>query len=283
MADEFNRGAIFFDLRDARGDALTDELRLEFRNQVLASLNFQQAVPFPGEALLLTGVPAFPRGLWSVTLVPGKHRFKKVFVDVPAGGRAAVRETLFVDPAEVVPVFPTPGQFAQAPRWAPLIARINAGLFNSLADERRAGLLNLYAKMRHPSAENVFEFVTEIFDVRPTRFFARVDPRLRALVRELPHRFHERPGTLHDFPAGWRRIEEHGSFKTPDPTGNLQLTFATNDAGELAVDADLDDHSGLEHAFDVIRHALTGRDTHPYDIHQILVKFQNIDPGYRFT
>jgi len=81
---------------------------------------------------------------------------------------------------------------------------------------------------------------------------------------------------------GWDRFKERGSYKTPDPTGNFQLTFATNAQEGLAIDADLDDHQGIEHAFDVIKHKLTGRDSHPYDIHQILVKFQNIDPGYRF-
>jgi hypothetical protein len=62
--------------------------------------------------------------------------------------------------------------------------------------------------------------------------------------------------------------------------GNLQLTFATNAQEQFAVDADLDDHQGIKHAFDVIKHKFSG-DTHPYDIHEVLVKFQGIDPGYR--
>ena len=37
---------------------------------------------------------------------------------------------------------------------------------------------------------------------------------------------------------------------------------------------------GIQHAFDVIKHKVTGRDTHPYDIHQILIFFQDIHPGY---
>jgi hypothetical protein len=62
--------------------------------------------------------------------------------------------------------------------------------------------------------------------------------------------------------------------------GNLQLTFATNAQEQFAVDADLDDHQGIKHAFDVIKHKFSG-DTHPYDIHEVLVKFHGIDPGYR--
>jgi len=61
----------------------------------------------------------------------------------------------------------------------------------------------------------------------------------------------------------------------------MQLTFATNPAGEYLADIDLDDHSGLQHAADVLKHKITGKNTNPYDIHQVLVYFQQIDPGYR--
>jgi len=44
----------------------------------------------------------------------------------------------------------------------------------------------------------------------------------------------------------------------------------------------IDDHQGIGYVFEVLKHKLTGRDSHPYDIHQMLVKFQNIAPGYRF-
>ena len=78
------------------------------------------------------------------------------------------------------------------------------------------------------------------------------------------------------------RLPEDESFKTGDKTGNLQLTFATK-GNEWQIDADLDDNRGIKHAFDVVKHKVSRRDTHPYDIHQILTMFQNIDPGYRFA
>jgi hypothetical protein len=46
-------------------------------------------------------------------------------------------------------------------------------------------------------------------------------------------------------------------------------------------DIDLDDHKGLQHAADVLKHKITGKDTDPYDIHEILVYFQHLDVGYR--
>ena len=47
-------------------------------------------------------------------------------------------------------------------------------------------------------------------------------------------------------------------------------------------DIDIDDASGIEHVFQVLRNAITGKPTHPYYIHDILVRFQEIDPGYKF-
>jgi hypothetical protein len=49
------------------------------------------------------------------------------------------------------------------------------------------------------------------------------------------------------------------------------------------VDVDIDDAAGLGHVFQVLRNTLTGRPTHPYDIHEILVSYQQLDPGYRFV
>lgn len=46
-------------------------------------------------------------------------------------------------------------------------------------------------------------------------------------------------------------------------------------------DVDVDDAQGIEHVFQVLGHWMTGEGTHPYDIHQILVWYQGIDPGYR--
>jgi hypothetical protein len=47
-------------------------------------------------------------------------------------------------------------------------------------------------------------------------------------------------------------------------------------------DIDIDDAAGLEHVFQVLRNKLSGKPTHPYNIHEILVGFQHLDPGYTF-
>jgi hypothetical protein len=97
-------------------------------------------------------------------------------------------------------------------------------------------------------------------------------------------RFHEEPdnGSMHQFEDGWTRLSDQASFKTPDPVGNLQLTFASKRVNIMAVYADLDDHQGLKHGLDVMKHKVSG-DTNPYDIQQVLVKIQDIDHGYNFA
>jgi hypothetical protein len=52
---------------------------------------------------------------------------------------------------------------------------------------------------------------------------------------------------------------------------------------DCVADIDIDDAAGLEHLFQVVRNALTGRPTSPFDIHEILVQHQMLDPGYRFV
>lgn len=82
-------------------------------------------------------------------------------------------------------------------------------------------------------------------------------------------------GSLHHPPAGFDRA---GSFKTEDRYGNLQITFFVR-GDEWLADIDIDDAAGLEHVFQVVHNAVTGRPTHPYDIHEILIAWQQTDPG----
>jgi hypothetical protein len=46
---------------------------------------------------------------------------------------------------------------------------------------------------------------------------------------------------------------------------------------------DIDDAQGFEHIFQVAHNGITHQPTHPYNIHEILVEFQELDPGYRFN
>ena len=91
--------------------------------------------------------------------------------------------------------------------------------------------------------------------------------------------FHKVSGSLHTPPPGFQPAE---SFKTSDKYGNLQLTFFTN-GEKFKADIDIDDAGGLEHVFQVLRNKLSGKPTHPYNIHEVLVAHQHLDPGYTFA
>ena len=75
-----------------------------------------------------------------------------------------------------------------------------------------------------------------------------------------------------------RRIKASRKFQDTRPRGHLQLSFfaRTND---FVADVDIDDANGFAHVFQLIQNI--GGSTHPYNIHQILARTQEIDPGYR--
>ena len=151
---------------------------------------------------------------------------------------------------------------------------------------RKAGLLNLFAKMEatfFPIGRSVFSHVQSFTRLRGDRIFAHVRKELRDEVKNgvLSHMFKKVDDSLHTPPPNFQHAD---SFKSFEPYGNLQLTFFSNPATlEFIVDADIDDAEGILHLFQVLDHALTAGETNPYDIHEILVYYQHIDPGYQLV
>lgn len=287
--NDVNRSPVRVDLRNARGKTITDAVILKFYNQRARTLNQVFAAKFRGKPLTLKDVPASPFGLAEVFIGPTKYRYKSIFVNVPAGKEGHIDEFCFVEPDQVRPLFPSFSDLRSKERWKELFRILEgsaiktASAWNKLDDKQKAGLFNIYAKTVREvvdGARPVAGLIQRIIEFKTARIYAVVDPTLLGLVRSFAKGFHAVSGALHTFPAGWKAIDPEGSFKTYDRTGNLQLTFAGNAAGELLGDIDIDDHQGIEHAADVLKHKITGRDTHPYDIHQILVFFQGLDPGY---
>ncbi len=166
---------------------------------------------------------------------------------------------------------------------AGLEAKRGAALYKALDELQCAGLLNIHAKMRATrflNGSSVASAMQSLTRLRGDRFFAKVTTPLRDAVKNslLNSLFEEVDGSLHEPPLGYERSD---SFKTFDNFGNLQLTFfRKTDALEFLVDADLDNARGIKHAFQVIDHALTGGQTHPFDVHQLLLATQGVDPGY---
>ncbi len=290
--NDVNRSRVTVNLRDVGGKTIKDQVEIRFYNQRAQGLNQRFSVGFKGRPVSLRKVPAFPFGLAQVFINPKKYRYKSIFINVPAGKPGVIEESCFVEPDQVKPVFPSFSEIRTKRRWADLwrilrnsgIANVSA--WNKVGDQQKAGLFNIYAKAQREVVDGnkpVVRFIERITEFRPARVFAIVQTTLLGLVRNYPKGFHAVSGALHKFPDAWNPVDPDGSFKTHDSAGNLQLTFAENATGQFMTDIDIDDHQGIEHAADVLKHKITGKDTHPYDIREILVFFQGIDPGYDFA
>jgi hypothetical protein len=282
-----NTGSILLDLVDVHGTSLPrGNAEFLLYNQRLRTLDRAFRTKLKGAPLMLVDVPGFPDGLAELGINPERYRYKKRFVNVPASDVLHVRETFFLDPATAKPKFPSLAQLKNQLKKHPNLTNI-LSTWPTLGDLEKAGLLNLHAKSQSlalPDGTRIFDHIESLTEARPARLFARVSSTLHAAIAQSPL-FAEASGISHSFPKGWQRLESASSFKTKERQANLQITFAKDTKGDglWMIDLDIDDNQGLAHAFDVIGHKLTGRDTHPYDIHQMLVALQNIHPGYELT
>jgi hypothetical protein len=133
-----------------------------------------------------------------------------------------------------------------------------------------------------PAGRSVADYITSIVEVRQDRVFAMVAADLLSEIVAATRSgdLAEVSGALHTPPAGFKQFKQLGSYKSRDLYGNVQVTLFEYEGRYLA-DVDIDDAGGILHVFRVLRNAVTGRPTHPYDIHEILVAYQTIDPRYQ--
>jgi hypothetical protein len=167
-----------------------------------------------------------------------------------------------------------------------LVGLSGNALYQQMGPLRKACLLNIVKKASDTAtAANCLPSFRDLLILRQDRLFARVAPGLREELRAAPM-FKSAPGALHEPPPGFSPPIE--SFKSKDAHANLQVTFMTELAtGGLAADIDIDEASGIEHGFEVIRNAAFKKRTNPYLIREFMnaadqVK-HSLSPSYRFT
>ncbi|HLF84126.1 MAG TPA: hypothetical protein VI837_08135, partial [Blastocatellia bacterium] len=244
--------------------------------------------------LIIDGLDSSNGGTYQVQVFPTRYRPESLFLRIREDETHKHTFVLVPDPGRVVGVkFPSYADLGADLKRVLQNSKVEGSedkkgkaLYDALKPLCAAGLLNLYAKMKATKFEgglDAFSFVTSLRRVRGERFFADVKKDFRDAVKNSihSHLFDEAPGSLHKPPPGYVLDD---SFKTPDGHGNLQVTFFRKaDALEFIADVDIDGSKGLEHAFDVISHTISGKDSHPYDIHAILRVAQLIDTGYRLV
>ena len=158
-------------------------------------------------------------------------------------------------------------------------------LYRQLGPLRKACFLNLIAKAADDTTTG--GCVSQIHGVlvcRQDRFFARVSAGFPEALRRSAL-FNTAREALHDPLPGFEMTGE--SFKSRDAHASLQVTFMRDEGnGALAADIDVDESSGIEHGFEVIRNAAFRSRTNPFLIHEFLLSAdpvgKSLDPGYTF-
>lgn len=286
-------GKLELELLDVYGQFLGEKVDVLLRHQHL-SHRLKASHKASGK-FIVPKLHGDPQGLYRVDIDPPSYLPVRQFINIKASGATPMSALFPIDPNKVkdvvFPKFDKLSEGAQAllNKSDQVLASEGATgetLYNGLDDLRKAGLLNILAKTNVVPLSNgktVLSYLQELRELRGDRFFVVASKELR---EETKHSagdglFDSVSGSLHKLPSQFNDFTPAGSFKTPDRYGNLQLTFFMK-GDECVADIDIDDASGLEHVFQVLNNFLPGNSTHPFNIHQILVAHQKLDPGYKF-
>ena len=279
------------ELVDVYGKFLGEKVDIILRHQVLSEV--KKVSPKVTGKVSVSGLRGAPQGLYRMEIDPPSYQYVSQFVNMKPSGITSRSITFPIDPGKVKGVnFPAFARLAEDLRTVlersdkvlSFEGRTGGDLYGGLDDIRKAGLLNIAAKTGNTPLANgktVLSYIQRLREIRGDRIYCDVPIELREETRisEAAGIFHEADQSLHHPPPGFSPAR---SYKTPDHYGNLQLTFFIK-GDECVVDIDIDDAAGLEHVFQVVRNRLSGKPTHPYNIHEILVAHQKLDPGYTFV
>jgi hypothetical protein len=287
------KAKLHFEVADVFGDFIQEQAAVTLDCQDL-----MHKVRADADASAPFSVPNLigpPNNLYKVQIDVAGYRPSRFFASAQETNSPAARVVFMaVDPNKVLRV-QFPG-FAVIAQEAQLLLGRSDGvlgflhktgneLYTAFDELRAAGFLNIIAKCRRTRLSNgrtVLSYLADerskLHEVRRDRFFCVVPKELREETKNsvADDLFGGAPDLMHRPPDGFKSA---GSFKTPDRAGNLQLSFFGK-GDNFVADIDIDDANGFAHLFQLAQNI--GGSTHPYNIHQILVRSQEIDPGYRF-
>lgn len=283
-------GRLELEFVDVHGTRLTGQVDIHLRHRVLS----EQRRVAGHDASRPVGIGELrtePQGLYILNVNAKAYWPVTRFVTIPSTGRTRETITLPIRPDHARGIFPSYDEVDE--RVQGVLDRSQAirghegvsgrALYDALSDEAKAGLLNIAKKsLATPFKDgaDLLQHVT-MLDILGDRCFVQVPQALKDQMAGFVDGdvFRAVDGALHKAPEGFAPA---GSFKTPDAFGNLQMTFFEN-GSDCVADVDIDDAAGLGHVFQVARNHITGSPTHPFNIHQILVAHQHLDPGYRLV
>ena len=292
MSADDRQGQLRLSLVDVFAANIGGRVGVRLRHQVLSDSQVFNNLD-ASKRIKITNLFGAPQGLYRIEVDPQAYLPTSQFVNLKASDITDLKITFAIDPNKVTSVnFP---EFATLPADTQTLlvnsdnilsfeGKSGEVLYDALDDIRRANVLNLTTKCAATPLSNgktVLPSIQKIQEIRGDRFFAVVPKELREETKNsaLDGLFTDAPEVLHTPPQGFSHA---GSFKTKDKFGNLQLTYFMN-GDDCVADIDIDPASGLEHLFQVIEHSITGNETHPYAVHEVLIEYQKLDPGYRFV
>jgi hypothetical protein len=280
-------GRLELEIVDVNGNRLSEPVSIELRHRILNEQRKAANVD-PSQVIAIDGLRREPQGLYILQLSAASYHPVARFVTIPASGSKREVVTLPIRADRARAVFPAydaldervRGVLERSTAVAGLEGKSGRALYAALSDEAKGGLLNIAKKSLATAFKDGADLLPQITLLRIVgdRCFVSVPPSLVEQMPELVDDDFFRPvnGSLHHPPDGFLAA---GSFKTLDAFGNLQLTFF-KDGTKCVADIDIDDAAGLAHVFQVVRNHATGDPTHPYNIHEILIAHQHLDPGY---
>lgn len=279
------------EISDVYGKPISEKIDIMLRHRVLS--DFKRISAVGAKKIDIKGLSGAPQGLYQLDVHPPSYQSVSHFLNMKSSGITSMSLTLPIDPAKVknvnFPAFSTlesavSGLLSASANVLAFENKKGKELYDALDPIRKAGMLNIVRKTAATGLGNgrsVLSYIQELKELRGDRFFAVVSKELREETKNSIDEgiFHEADQSLHHPPPGFSPAK---SFKTSDRYGNLQLTFFVK-GDDWVADIDIDDAGGIGHVFQVLRNKISGRPTHPYNIHEILVKFQQLDPGYTFS
>ena len=238
----------------------------------------------------ISNLRARPDGVYQVFIDAPSYQPVNRFVEVLADQVTSLDLVFAVDPRKVRDVrFPEFSALSEDARRIldgsdavlGLEGLTGASLLEKFGPIRQAGFMNIMAKCLvtvFSNGRTIASYFQRLLELRGDRFFATVPRELREETKNSVQDglFEDAPSLLHHIPQGF---DVAGSFKTQDHYGNLQLTFSVR-GDEWRADVDIDDAGGFEHVFQVLGNNISGSPTHPYNINQLLLQHQKLDPGY---
>jgi hypothetical protein len=283
-------GRLELEFVDVHGARLTEPVDISLRHRVLNDQRRIDGVD-ASRPIAIAGLRTEPQGLYILQVSAPSYRPVSRFVTVPASGTTREVIVLPIRHDKAKAVFPEYDQLDDRVKGVlerSANVRGHAGvsgraLWAALSDVAKAGLLNIAKKSLATEFKDGADLLPHVtlIDCLGDRCFVEVPG---ALIDQMPELvdgdfFRAVNGSLHDPPDGFLPA---GSFKTLDAFGNLQLTFFKHGA-QCRADVDIDDAAGIGHVFQVLRNHVTDEPTHPFNIHQILIAHQHLDPGYRLV